>query len=68
MIALKKVAWDFPEANITNFDESNWRLVMASEQIVWEREAEVAHNYTNGKANFNFFPSICANGTKFPVI
>jgi hypothetical protein len=31
MVALIKVARGFPEANIVNFDSSNWRLVMASE-------------------------------------
>jgi hypothetical protein len=44
MIALAKAAHDFPESHIVNFDESNWRLVMASEQIVGERGAEVVHN------------------------
>jgi hypothetical protein len=31
MIALRKVIQDFPEANIVNFDESKWQLVLASE-------------------------------------
>jgi hypothetical protein len=70
MIALKKVAQDFSGANIVNFDESNWRPVMAGEQIVGERGAEIVHNYTDGggKANFSFFALICANGTKLPLI
>jgi hypothetical protein len=57
MIALKRVARDFPEANIVNFNESNWRLVMASEQIVGERGTKVVHNYIDGdtKINFSFF-------------
>jgi hypothetical protein len=44
MVAFKKVARDFLEANIVNFDKSNWRLRMASKQIVGERGAEAVNN------------------------
>jgi hypothetical protein len=45
MIALAKAAKNHAPSNIVNVDESNWRLVMASEQMVGERGAEVVHNY-----------------------
>jgi hypothetical protein len=70
MIALKKVVQDFPEVNIVNFDEWNRCRVMASEEIVGECAAEVVHNCTDGnaKGNFSFVASICANGTKLPLV
>jgi hypothetical protein len=60
----------YPPSNIVNFDESNWRLVMSGEQTVAERGAETVHQYTDGdcKANFSFFATIAADGTKFPLI
>jgi hypothetical protein len=70
MIQVAKASKGHSESNIVNFDESNWRLVMASEQVVGERGDEVVHNYTDGdtKANFSFFGSICADGTKLLLI
>jgi hypothetical protein len=70
MIVLQKVARDFPEAKAMNFDESNWRPVMAGEQIVGKRGAGVVRNCITAdrKANFSFFASICVNGTTFPFI
>jgi hypothetical protein len=70
MIKLAKASRKHPECNIVNFDESNWRLVMADEQVVGERGAELVRNYIDGdaKANFSFFASICADGTRLPPI
>jgi hypothetical protein len=44
--------------------------VIAGEQVIGERGAEVVHNDQDGdpKANFSFFGSICADGTKLPLI
>jgi hypothetical protein len=66
----QKLQKNHAPSNIVNVDESNWRLVMASEQVVGKRGAEVVHNYQDGdpKANFSFFGSICADGTKLPLI
>jgi hypothetical protein len=70
MIKLAKASRKYPESKIVNFDESNWHLVMEGEQVVGERRAEVVHNYIDGdaKANFSFFGSICADGTRYPLI
>jgi hypothetical protein len=60
----------YPPSNIINFDESNWHLVMSGEQTVANRGDETVHQYTDGdvKANFTFFGTIAADGTKFPLI
>jgi hypothetical protein len=70
VIQVAKASKEYSESNILNFDESNWRLVMASEQVIGERGAEVVHNYTDGdaKASSSFFASIWADGTKLPLI
>jgi hypothetical protein len=70
MIQIAKVSKGYSEFNIVNFDESFWHPVMASGQVVGERGAEVVQNYTDGdaKASFSFFASICADGTKLPLI
>lgn len=54
----------YPPHLIRNLDESNWHLVMASDQIVAERGAEIVHQYIAGdrKANFPFFAMITAEG------
>jgi hypothetical protein len=54
MIQVAKASKGYSESNIVNFDESNWRLVMASGQVVGERGAEVVHNQTDGDAKTNF--------------
>jgi hypothetical protein len=60
VIAFAKAADNFPESHIVNFDQSNGRLGMASEQIVGERGAEIVHDCTDGDAqtNFSFFASL----------
>jgi hypothetical protein len=70
MIQVAKVSKGYSDSNIVNFDESNWHLVMASEQVVGERVADVVHNYPAGdaKANFSFFASICADGAELLLI
>jgi transposase len=60
----------YPPSSIVNFDESNWHLVMADDQTVATRGAETVCHYCNGdpKANFSFFATITADGSKLPLI
>jgi hypothetical protein len=60
----------YPPHLIVNFDESNWHLVMIDDQMVAVRGAEtVCHYYkSDAKANFPFFATIIADGSKLPWI
>jgi hypothetical protein len=69
MITFPKPAQHFPEENNINFDEPNWRRIMASDQVTGQHGAEGVRNYTDadGKADFSFFTLICADSTKLPL-
>jgi hypothetical protein len=58
------------DENTANFDESNRRLVMASEQMVRESGAEAVHSYTGGdaEANFSSFVSIYTDNIRLLLI
>jgi hypothetical protein len=60
----------YPPYLVVNFDESNWHLVMANDQMVAVRGAETMCHYCEGgvKANFAFFSTITADGSKPPLI
>jgi hypothetical protein len=60
----------YPPSAIVNFDESNWLLVMADDETVAIRGAETVSHFCDGdrKANFSFFATITAEGTKLPLI
>jgi hypothetical protein len=55
---------------MVNFDESSWRLVMVATRTVAERGAETMNRFINGdmKAQFTFFASVVADGTKLHPI
>jgi hypothetical protein len=70
LCALNKAGEDFPPEHIVNFDERNWHLMIVGDDVVGEIGSEVVHNYAIGdaKANFTFFVSICADGSRLPLI
>jgi hypothetical protein len=70
MCALSPASTKSLDEDTVNFDESNWRLVMASEQMVGESGAEAVHSYTAGdaEANFGSFESIYGDGIRLPLI
>jgi hypothetical protein len=60
----------FPLDHILNFDESNSYLVMAGDETVANVGQESVHQYTgwDTKANFTFFGTVAADGTKWPLV
>jgi hypothetical protein len=67
---LAAVQAECPAEPILNFDESNWRLVVASEKSSAERGAEVVPRLTGAvsKVSFTFFATCAGDGSKFPLI
>jgi hypothetical protein len=60
----------YPPHLILNFDESNWYLVTAGDEVVAESGAESVQNYVGGdaKANFSFFATLTIEGKRIPLV
>jgi hypothetical protein len=60
----------YPPHLILNFDEPNWNVVVAGDEVVAERGAESVQNDVDvdAKANFSFFATITAEGERIPFI
>jgi hypothetical protein len=69
LVQLAAVQEECPVERILNFNESSWRLRMASERSSAERGAELIPRFTgaDSKACFTFFATCTADGSKFPL-
>jgi hypothetical protein len=60
----------YPPHLTINFDEPNWHLLMADDQMLALRGAETVCHYceSDAKANFSFLAIITADGSKLPLV